>query len=109
MRALEAKQSSESPGKFDDFGSQLAQLRERLNELDRAVTALSDHLANLSHQDTETVTETDGEKLVDLNSFNVVQGLLGQLQQEHERLMGTAAHLSHELDVNKEHVKVIHH
>lgn len=106
MRALESKQPSDSPGKLEDFGSQLAQLRERMTELDRAVTALSDHMANLSHQDTETVTETDGEKFVDLNSFNVIQGLLGQLQQEHERLMGTAAHLSHELDINKEHVKV---
>lgn len=106
MRALESKQPSDSPGKLEDFGSQLAQLRERMTELDRAVTALSDHMANLSHQDTETATETDGEKFVDLNSFNVIQGLLGQLQQEHERLMGTAAHLSHELDINKEHVKV---
>ena len=50
--------------------------------------------------------EVDADKYVDTNSFNVVQGLLAQLQQEHERLMGTAAHLSHELDVNKEHVKV---
>lgn len=106
MRALESKQPSEALGKFEDFGSQLAQIRERLNELDRAVTALSDHLANLSRQDTEAVTDTDGEKFVDLNSFNVVQGLLAQLQQEHERLMGTAAHLSHELDINKDHVKV---
>ena len=106
VRALESKQSSEAPGKFEDFGSQLAQLRERLNELDRAVTALSDHLANLSHHDMEAVTDTDGEKFVDMNSFNVVQGLLAQLQQEHERLMGTAAHLSHELDITKDHVKV---
>jgi chromosome segregation ATPase len=91
---------------LEEFGSQLAQLRERLNELDRAVTALSDHLANQSHQDTDTVTEVDGDKFVDMNTFAAVQGLLAQLQQEHERLIGTAAHLSHELDINKEHVKV---
>ena len=104
---LESRQPLEGQGKFDDLGSQLAQLRERQNELDRAVTAISDHITNLSHQDTETMTELDGNKYVDLNSFNVVRGLLSQLQQEHERLMGTAAHLSHELDINKEHVKVI--
>ena len=41
-----------------------------------------------------------------MDSFDTLQGILGQLQQEHERLIGTAAHLSHELEVNKDHVKV---
>lgn len=43
---------------------------------------------------------------MDSDSFESLQNILGGLQQEHERLMGTAAHLSHELEVNKEHVKV---
>lgn len=77
-----------------------------MTELDRAVTALSDHMSNMSRQDPDLLMDPDGEKFVDQDSFNAVQGLLAQLQQEHERLMGTAAHLSHELDVNKEHVKV---
>lgn len=78
-----------------------------MNEQDRAVTALSNHMSNISKQEeAEPSMESEGDKYVDAESFNVVQGLLGQLQQEHERLMGTAAHLSHELDVNKEHVKV---
>ena len=28
------------------------------------------------------------------------------MQQEHERLIGTAAHLSHEQEINTEHIKV---
>lgn len=103
---LEGKQSSDSQGKLEELGSQLAHVKERLNELDRSMTAMSEHMAHLSHQSTETSVDPDGEKYVDVESFNVIQGLLGQLQQEHERLMGTAAHLSHELDINKEHVKV---
>lgn len=106
VRSLESKQSLESQVKVDELGSQLAQIRERLNELDRAVTAMSDHMASTAHRDNELSSEPDGDKFVDSESFNVVQGLLSQLQQEHERLMGTAAHLSHELDINKEHVKV---
>ncbi len=78
-----------------------------MNELDRGVTAMSDHMAHLSRRSTEPSIDPDGAKYVDAESFNVIQGLLGQLQQEHERLMGTAAHLSHELDINKEHVKVM--
>lgn len=35
--------------------------------------------------------------------------MVGELQQEQERLIGTAAHLSHEIEVNKEHVKVWGH
>lgn len=35
-----------------------------------------------------------------------LQQMVGDLQQEQERLIGTAAHLSHEIEVNKEHVKV---
>lgn len=100
------KQGPDNQGKLEELGSQLAQLRERMNELDRGVTAMSDHMAHLSRRSTEPSVDPDGEKYVDAESFNVIQGLLGQLQQEHERLMGTAAHLSHELDINKEHVKV---
>ena len=110
VRDLESKQSLESQVKVDELGSQLAQIRERLNELDRAVTAMSDHMASTSTAhgagDNEFTSEPDRDKFVDSDSFHVVQGLLNQLQQEHERLMGTAAHLSHELDINKEHVKV---
>lgn len=43
---------------------------------------------------------------MDSDAFEAMQSMLGGLQQEHERLMGTAAHLSHELEVNKDHVKV---
>ena len=43
---------------------------------------------------------------MDTSSFKEVQGVLSQLQQEHERLMGTVAHQSHELEVDKEHIKV---
>ena len=54
--------------------------------------------------------EADGaSKYVDTTSFEALQELLEQVHQEQERLIGTAAHLSHELDISKEHVKVNKH
>lgn len=32
--------------------------------------------------------------------------MLAQVHQEQERLIGTAAHLSHEVEISKDHVKV---
>ena len=43
---------------------------------------------------------------MDTSDFEALREAMSALQQEHERLIGTAAHLSHELDVSKEHVKV---
>lgn len=54
----------------------------------------------------EEPEEEGGASAVDAESFAALQEVVGGMQQEHERLMGTAAHLSHELEVNKEHVKV---
>ena len=38
----QVRSGSEERGRLDEMGSQVAQLRERLSELDRAVTALTD-------------------------------------------------------------------
>ena len=89
--------------RLDDLGSQLAQLRERLNDIDRAMSALTEHIS--SYKGSAVAEEPDGAKFVDLDTFNAVQACLAQLQQENERLLGTAAQLSYELDINKEHVK----
>lgn len=48
-------------------------------------------------------------KYAGVDAFEELQNTVSGLQQEQERLMGTAAHLSHELEVNKEHVKVRNH
>ena len=50
--------------------------------------------------------EPGSANYVNMDSFDALQEMLSQLQQEHERLMGTAAHLSHELEINTDHVKV---
>ena len=50
--------------------------------------------------------EEEGANYVSSDSFEALQSALGQMQQEHERLIGTAAHLSHEQEVNTEHIKV---
>ena len=42
----------------------------------------------------------------DLDTFVELQGLVGDMKQHQDRLLDTAAHLSNELSVNQEHVKV---
>ena len=63
-------------------------------------------MSSASREGPRAEEEADGAKYVDMDSFDALQSLLSELQQEHERLIGTAAHLSHELEVNKDHVKV---
>ena len=50
--------------------------------------------------------EEEEAKYADLESFAALQEALTQQQQEHERFIGTVAHLSNEMEVNKEHIKV---
>ena len=38
--------------------------------------------------------------------FNSVQSMVNELQHQQERLLDTAANISHELGVNQDHVKV---
>ena len=153
---------SEDKSKLEELGSHVAQMRERISELDRAVTAIGNkckldfvqlsliaptlplslslslsllsfcfspfltpplslcpptHLSlsrisprysvsSSSREGPQPVEEPESANYVNMDSFDVLQGMLSQIQQEHERLMGTAAHLSHELEVNTDHVKV---
>ena len=98
--------SAEDRNKVEELGSLVAQLRERMADLDRAVTAVS-NAVSLGPREALPEVEADGAgKYVDLSSFEALQDLLGQLHSEQERLIGTAAHLSHEVGVSKEHVKV---
>ncbi len=43
---------------------------------------------------------------VNMETFKGLQQIVQDLQEGQERLLGTAANLSHELEVNQEHVKV---
>lgn len=91
--------------RVEELGSQLAQMKERIEELDRAVAALTSAISQ------QQVTPLDDESInqyVDLESFNNLKTLVQDLQQEQERLLGTAAHLSHELEINQEHVKTLY-
>ena len=47
-----------------------------------------------------------GQNFADQQSLSDLTQLMNGMQQEQERLIGTAAHLSHELDISKEHTKV---
>ena len=38
--------------------------------------------------------------------FNSLQSMVNELQHQQERLLDTAANISHELGVNQDHVKV---
>ena len=50
--------------------------------------------------------EESDVKYADLDSLTALQDIVNQQQQDHERLMGTVAHISNEMEINKEHVKV---
>ncbi len=101
--------TAEDRNKVEELGSLVAQLRERMAELDRAVTAVSNAVSQGMGPTREALPEDEADsarKYVDMSSFEALQELLGQLHSEQERLIGTAAHLSHEVGVSKEHVKV---
>ena len=92
--------SKESNINMASLSRQADELQGRMRELDNAIAALSKVVASSS------TDEVDATKYVDEQAFLAVQGLLAQLQQENERLLGTAAHISHEVEVNTRHVKV---
>ena len=50
--------------------------------------------------------EESDVKYADLDSLTALQELVTQQQQDQERLIGTVAHISNEVEINKEHIKV---
>ena len=54
----------------------------------------------------EPADEEEGAKYADIESLTALQEVLTQQQQDHERVIGTVAHLSNEMEINKEHIKV---
>ena len=50
--------------------------------------------------------EEEEAKYADLESLTALQEAVSQQQQEQERMIGTVAHVSNEMEINKEHVKV---
>jgi chromosome segregation ATPase len=99
--------SSEDRSRLEEMGSEVAQLRERMSEVDRAVTALTDAVSTL-RTSPEAADEEGGAKYADMESLTALQEMLTQLQQDHERVIGTVAHLSNEMEINKEHVKALY-
>lgn len=88
----------------ENLNREVSQLRERLTELDRALMAVSSMVtANMKEDHLED--EPDAGP-VDQEEMKRVKSALHRVQQENERLLGTAAHISHEMEVNKEHIKV---
>lgn len=108
MKSLQPKAVSDKRN-LEELSWQVTQLQERMNELDRAISALSQLVASSTLRKDEQAEETDGSdrtKYVDEEALKAIQSLMDQLQQENERLLGTVAHISHEIEVNTEHVKV---
>ena len=153
--------SSEERARLEELGSEVAQLRERMSEVDRAVGALTDagnkkflsplslsvsaSLLSLSlslplfclllfslpalpmftalslslslssspppvstMRDSAAPAEEESDvKYADLESLAALQELVTQQQQDQERLIGTVAHVSNEMEINKEHIKVL--
>jgi predicted nucleic acid-binding Zn-ribbon protein len=90
-------------GRVEELGGQVAQMRERLSEVDRAVNALASAVAAVSD-----MPRTEATPQVELDSFMELQGLVGDMKQHQDRLLDTAAHLSNELSVNQEHLKKLY-
>lgn len=130
-----------STGRLEELGSQVAQMRERLAEMDRAVTALANTVAQ--RPETAEADEAPPAFVVsellslsarvfinsvcsfvschvflpyslllfvcycqDVDTFMELQAMVSDMKQHQDRLLDTAAHLSNELGVNQEHVKV---
>jgi chromosome segregation ATPase len=96
--------SSEERSRLEELGSEVSQLRERMSEVDRAVGALSDAVSTMRDAAAPADEESD-VKYADLESLTALQEAVSQQQQDHERLVGTVAHLSNETEINKEHIK----
>lgn len=99
--------SSEEKARLEELGSEVAQLRERMSEVDRAVGALSDAVSAIRDAAAPADEETD-VKWADADSLTALQEMVNQQQQDQERLIGTAADLSNEMEINKEHIKTLY-
>lgn len=97
--------SSIDKSRLDELGSQLAQFKERLTDIDRSVTAIGNAVSRVQAPPSD---EELSAKYAGVDAFEELQNTVAALQQEQERLIGTAAHLSHELEVDKEHVKTLY-
>jgi uncharacterized coiled-coil DUF342 family protein len=99
--------SSEERARLEELGSEVAQLRERMAEVDRSVGALTDAVSTLRDSAAPAEEEPD-VKYADLDSLTTLQEMVARQQQEQERLIGTVAHVSNEMEINKEHVKALY-
>ncbi|CAI8025791.1 Glutamine-rich protein 2 [Geodia barretti] len=99
--------SSEERARLEELGSEVAQMRERMAEVDRAVGALTDAVSTLRDSAAPADEESD-VKYADLDSVTALQELVTQQQQDQERLIGTVAHVSNEVEINKEHIKALY-
>ena len=98
------RDSSEGGESAENLSREMAQQRERLGELDRALLAISS-MVTANMKDDNEEEEVDSEA-TDQEEVKRLRSALSRVQQENERLLGTAAHISHEMEVNKQHIKV---
>ena len=102
---LSLKDSTEGLDNMENLGREVAQLRERLGELDRALMAISS-MVSANMKDGQEEDEDPDTGPLDHEEMKRLKSALSRVQQENERLLGTAAQISHEMEVNKEHIKV---
>lgn len=96
--------SGADSGRVEELGAQLALLRERIDDIDRAVAALTKVVTDSQHQ---LPVEKEERDFVDKKSLLELQETVSGQQEKHERMLGTLANMSHEQDINKEHIKVL--
>ena len=72
--------------------------------MERAVAALTAALSTM--QQGQPAEELEEVKYADMESLLALQNTVSAQQEGQERLLGTVANLSHEQEVDKEHIKV---
>lgn len=107
MSLLSSQLSTGTNSRLEELGSQVAQVRERLADMDQALTATANALRS-QQQVAVAVDSTAAVPAIDSEVFNSLQSMVNELQQQQERLLDTAANISHELGVNQDHVKALY-
>ena len=90
--------------RVEELGAQLAQLRDRLEDIDRAVAALTGAVSAMQQQGPPEETTDMSSNYNDVIAS--LQQAIASQQEGQERILGTVANLSHEQEIDKEHIKV---
>lgn len=102
---LSSGKGSGNMTRVEEMGAQLSQLRDRIEDIDRALSALTSAVSTLQQTSDEEI-DHDASKFADMASIVALQQMVASQQERLDRLLSTVANLSHEQEVDKEHIKV---